>query len=44
MPDPSFAAKRTSQSSDKAKFTGIAHLLHRPGPEGLPRSGHNTCR
>jgi hypothetical protein len=25
---------RTSENSVKAKFTGIAHLPHRPGPEG----------
>jgi hypothetical protein len=25
-----------------AKFTGIAHLPHRPGPESLLYGGHNT--
>jgi hypothetical protein len=31
-----YAWERTSENSVMAKFTGIAHLPHRPGPEGLP--------
>jgi hypothetical protein len=31
--------RRTSENSVMAKFTGIAHLPHRPGPEGLPQEG-----
>jgi hypothetical protein len=33
------SGERTSENSVKAKFTGIAHLPHRPGPEGLPQEG-----
>ena len=28
---------RTSKNSGVAKFMGIAHLPHYPGPEGLPQ-------
>ncbi len=28
---------RTSEKTVMAKFTGIAHLPHCPGPEGLPQ-------
>ena len=39
--DKRYEAKgeRTSENPQKAKFTGIAHLPHRPGREGLPQEG-----
>jgi hypothetical protein len=36
--------RQTSANSVNAKFTGMAHLPHRPGPEGLPQEGHSTGR
>src|SRR5215217_6828136 len=35
---------RTSENSVKAKFSGIAHLPHRPGPEGLHFEGGQYVR
>src|SRR5829696_3043233 len=36
--------RRISENSVKAKFSGIAHLPHRPGPEGLHFEGGQYVR